>query len=335
MRPLERVRAALNFTETDTIPVFLECSGFVAVSRGISLMKYLHDVDTLVETCLTGIKEFKADVISIFLDSCVEAEALGSKVIYSDFEYPTISSPLIKDWREINQLSVPDPWTAGRMPFLLQAAERIMAQDKGEHFVAGQVLGPVTIATQIFGIENLLYLIADDPDGLLELLKFTSQVTEHYVESLLSIGVDGVILHDPSASPEVVSNPIFMSLIAPLLKSLIQRIQDKKRALLWLQITGNTSAVLPLIAEMDVQLVTVDSPVNLQSASEILAEKVIVGNANPLLFRQATQEEFVGALQKMINQSRPRGYILGTGCEIPLDAGKENVKLFFKYAGRE
>lgn len=335
MKPLAKVLAALNFEKIGPPPVFLQLNGFAAKLAGKSLAQYLQDVDTMVEIQMSAVRKFDNDLLCVFLDSCVEAEALGAKASFSDSTYPSISTPLISDWHQVYSLDLPDPWSAGRMPLMLTAAKRIVEQDEEEHFVVGQVLGPTTIASQIYGIENLIYLIIDDPDGFLELLRFTTQVAERFIGALLTTGVHAVLIHDPTASPDVVSKNMFASRIAPHLKLLIERIKEKHQALVWLQITGNTSSVLPLISDFDVDLVTIDSPVNLGYALQTLPNKVVVGNINPMLFRTKVKDQLSSTLISIREQGRESGYIIGTGCEIPPDAEYENIKYFLEMMGRK
>lgn len=334
MRSLARVLGTLNFTDVDGTPVFLEHSGFVARSAGISIERYLTDVDIMVAVKLEAVKKFRTDIMSLGLDSCVEAEALGSKAVYSNSAYPYISTPLITDWHQLDRLTVPDPWSSGRMPLMLKAAKVVVEKDAGEHFIVGQVLGPVTIASQVYGIESLIYLIVDDPEGFMELLKFTTLVTERYCEALSETGIHAIMLHDPSASPDVLSKSVFANLIAPQLKAMIQHIKEQQETYLWLQIIGNTTSVLPLIADFNLEMVTIDSPVKLSDAFHGLENKVVVGNMNPMLFRNASYDQLSSTLRHIHEQQRKFGYVMGTGCETPLDASEEKITYFLELIER-
>lgn len=334
MRSLARVLGTLNFTDVDCTPVFFEHSGFVARSAGISIEKYLTDVDIMVAVNLETVKKFRTDIMSVCLDSCVEAEALGSKVMYSNSAYPNIQTPLITDWHQLDRLTVPDPWSSGRMPLMLKAAKAVVEKDAGEHFIVGQVLGPVTIASQIYGIENLIYLIVDDPEGFMELLKFSTRVTERYCAALRETGIHAIMLHDPTASPDVLSRSVFTNLIAPQLKGMIQRIKEQQETYLWLQIIGNITSVLPLIADFNIEMVTIDSPVKLSDAFHCLENKVVIGNINPMLFRNASFDQLSSTLKHIYEQQRKFGYVIGTGCETPLDACEKNITCFLELIGK-
>ncbi len=326
MKSLERVLAAIHFDQIDRLPIFLQIAGFAATSSGIPLADYLTKSEVLASSQLETRKRFGNDFLFSSLDSCVEVEALGTEITFAPNAYPHIKSPLLDNWHHVENLSIPDPYSAGRMPVALEACQRLLEQDGGEHFVVGQVLGPTTIASQIFGIENLIYLLIDEPEGFNRLLDFTTQVTRTFAEALFAVGAHGVIINEPSASPNIFPKEVFQAFIYPRLQALFTELKRQYSGVNWLQITGNTTAILPSIAELEIDLVTIDSPVNLSLALQVLSHKTVCGNLNPLLFLNGRQEQMAEALDGNIKQGRKAGYILGTGCEIPLDSDPQNLE---------
>lgn len=326
MKSLERVLAAIHFDQIDRLPLCLQISGFAATSAGIVLQDYLTKSKVLASSQLAAAKRFQTDVLFSSLDYCVEAEALGTEITFSPNAYPHIKSPLLENWQEVKKLSVPDPYSAGRMPVLLETCQILLEQDGGEHFVVGQVSGPTTIASQIFGIENLIYLMVDEPEGFTRLLDFTAQVTQTFAEALFAVGAHGVMINEPSASPNIFPKEVFQAFIHPLLQAMFTKLKRNYSGVNWLQITGNATAILPSIAELELDLVTIDSPVNLSQALQVLSHKTVCGNLNPILFLKGRRDQMAEALDEDIKQGRKAGYILGTGCEIPLDADPQNLE---------
>lgn len=330
MKSLERVLAAIHFDKVDRFPLFLQMSGFAATSAGIDLQDYLTNSEILASSQLAARKRFNNDFLFSSLDSCVEAEALGSEITFSPNVYPHIKSPLLDNWHDVKKMSIPDPYSAGRMPVVLEACQRLLEQDGGEHFVVGQVLGPTTIASQIFGIENLIYLLIDDPEGFNRLLDFTAQVTQTFAAALFAVGAHGVMISEPSASPNIFPKEVFQAFIHPRLQAIFTELKRNYLGANWLQITGNATTILPLIAELELDLVTIDSPVNFSQALQALSHKTLCGNLNPLLFLHGKRDQMAEALAGNIKQGRKAGYILGTGCEIPLDSDPQNLEYLIR-----
>lgn len=330
MKSLERVLAAIHLDPIDRLPLFLQISGFAATSAGIDLQDYLTKSEVLVASQLAAAKRFQNDVLFSSLDYCVEAEALGTEIAFSPNVYPHIKSPLLDNWQDVKKMSIPDPYSVGRMPVVLEACQMLLDQDGGEHFVVGQVLGPTTIATQIFGIENLIYLLVDEPEGFTRILDFTAQVTQTFAVALFAVGAHGVMISEPSASPNIFPKEVFQAFIHPRLQAIFTELKRNYSGANWLQITGNTTTILPSIAELEIDLVTIDSPVNLSQALQIFSHKTVCGNLNPLLFLNGRQDQMAEALDGGIKQGRETGYILGTGCEIPLDSDVQNLEYLIR-----
>ncbi|MDQ7097049.1 uroporphyrinogen decarboxylase family protein [Desulfosporosinus sp. PR] len=326
MNSLERVLAAVHFAQVDRLPLFLQISGFAATSAGIALPEYLTKSEVLVSAQLAAAKRFQNDLLVAALDCCVEAEALGTEITFVPEAYPHIKFPLIDNWRQIEDLSIPDPYSAGRLPVLLEACQMLLERDAGEHFVVGQTLGPTTLAAQIFGIENLMYLLIDEPEGFSRLLNFTAQVTQTLAEVLANLGVHGVMINEPSASPNIFPPEVFRVFIQPLLQEVFVTLRRSYSGVNWLQITGNATPILPLIDGLELDLVTLDSPVELGRALEVFPRKTLCGNLNPLLFLKGRKERLAESLPGTLKQGRKLGYILGSGCEIPLDSDPRNLE---------
>lgn len=334
MKALERVLLEIDSGETNERPIFLQIGGLAAKLMGFPLHQYLMDAQTATEAQYQTARLLKNDVLFGFLDFCVEAEAMGASIAYSDSEYPSIVNPLIKDWKEILSLEPPNVRRDSRMPVVLEVCERLLEKDQGEHFIVGQCLGPTTLATQIFGIENSIYLLVDNPEAFNLLLNFTTQIAKSFAQAILATGVSAVLINDPSASPNVFPKSTFDNMIYPHLKGLFNEIKTQETDLVWLQITGKTTSILPTINNLPVDIITLDSPVELIEAQEILNNKTVIGNINPLLFTNNNSENLLIQTQSTLAKRRKGGFILGTGCDIPFDANPERIHDFLNIVGR-
>ena len=79
---------------------------------------------------------------------------------------------------------------------------------------------------------------------------------------------------------------------------------------------------------------TIDSSVQLSDAFHCLENKVVVGNINPMLFRNASFDQLSSTLRHIHEQRRKFGYVMGTDCETPLDANEEKITYFLELIGK-
>ena len=91
---------------------------------GVSTKNFFTDACTFASVQLLVTEYYQLDVLSNFWDVYnIEAEALGQKVIYHPGSIPDVdrTRPLISTPSDLDRISPPDPYTSGRMPWILQS----------------------------------------------------------------------------------------------------------------------------------------------------------------------------------------------------------------------
>ncbi|NTU42141.1 MAG: uroporphyrinogen decarboxylase [Nitrospirales bacterium] len=324
MNSIERIIAAVGSQGHDRVPVAPLVFGHAAVLSGTPLREYLTNGKTLAQCQVNSLKRYGYDAVFAFMDTSVEAEALGLPLRYREDVYPSIG----RHWEasDLRNLSVPDPLSAGRMPEVLRAA-RILRQDVGNDvLVAGLVLGPMTLATQIMGMEKALFLSADEPERFEALLDFCIEVAIRFGTSQIEAGAHLPILFDPSACPEIVPPSFFRQRILPRLKRAFSAFMKAGAAANLLHIAGKTASILSYYPEAGVHIAGFDNPVKPEEAQKALPATCLFGNINCLSFMDARPEEIQVEASRLLKAVEGRrGFILSSGCEAPLETRPENL----------
>jgi uroporphyrinogen decarboxylase len=291
MNSLERVIAAVNFQPTDRVPVMAQVFGHAAVLAGVKLGAYLRDGALLARCQLHALAYYDYDAVFALMDVGVESEALGSTLTYHADQYPSVQSYRLAGAAKLDTLAVPDPQRAGRMPEVLKAA-RILRQSVGRDVpVVGCVMGPMTLATQLLGIETALYLAIDHPEQFADLLDFAAEVGIRFGLAQLEAGAHLPIVFEPSASPEVIPPAFYREFVLPRLTRVFTAFKQA------------------------------GSP-----AMQILPQTCLDGNLKPLLFVAGTPAEVAAESRRLIHLFANRGgFILSSGCEIPPESQPENI----------
>jgi uroporphyrinogen decarboxylase len=163
MNSLDRVMAAVNFQQTDRVPVIAQVFGHAGVLAGAAIDDYVRDGEILARSQLQAWRHYGYDAVFSVMDVNVETEALGSILRYRRNCYPVVEQYALTPRDEPRALGIPDPKHSGRMPEMLKALS-ILSQEIGNRaLVVGCVLGPLTLATQLLGMETALYMAIDDP----------------------------------------------------------------------------------------------------------------------------------------------------------------------------
>ena len=155
-------------------------------------------------------------------------------------------------------MSVPDPYKSGRMPEMLKALGILRREFGTETLVVGCVLGPFTLAGQLLGLENTLYLAVDDPELLERLLDFATGVIIRFGEAQLEAGAHLPVVFDPSASPGGHSACLFREFELPRLRRIFQALKQRGAAANWLHIAGPAAPILQYYREAGVDIANFD-----------------------------------------------------------------------------
>ena len=326
MNSLDRIKAAIALAPVDRTPAVPQLFGHAAVLAGVPLQDYLRDGNLLARCQIDAMKHYGHDIVFGFMDFSVETEALGSVLQFRANQYPEVASYVLTPASEVSALTVPDPASSGRMPALLEASSSMRRELGDTTLVAGCVLGPMSLATQMLGIETALYLAADDPQRFERILDFSAAVAIRYGIAQIEAGAHLPIVFDPAASPAVVPPQFFREMLLPRLQRVFAAYRQAGTLANWLNIAGPTAGILPYYPAAGVDIANFDYYIEPQRALDLLPNTCLDGNMKSLLFVDATPDEVSAVASQLVSAFADRGgFLLSSGCEIPLEAKPENI----------
>ena len=170
-------------------------------------------------------------------------------------------------------------------------------------------------AADLRGVVTFLMDLIEDQTFAMQLMDHSLKVAIEFAIAQIKAGADTIGIGDAIASQ--VSPDIYESLIQPREKILIQEI---KKAGAWakLHICGNTTHLLPGIADLGVDILDVDHMVDISKTREIVGRKVaIAGNLDPVSEIKNGNPEMIRESIKMIYKKVGNPYMVNAGCEIP------------------
>ncbi|MDO9491444.1 uroporphyrinogen decarboxylase family protein [Acetobacterium sp.] len=326
MNSIERINATLNFEKPDRVPVFPQIFGLAGVMAGVPVDAYVRDGHLLAECQIKAIKKYGYDAVFSVMDTSVEAEAVGGILEYKKDMYPTMKTYAIQDKDMIDHLVLPDPNVAGRMPEMLKAVKRLRREVGDEHLVVGCVMGPLTIASQLMGMETALYLAIDEPGVFIKLLDFCTEIAIKFGLAQIQAGAHLPMIFDPAASPAVVPPQFFREIELPQLQKLCRIFDEAGSLANWLHIAGPTASILPFYPEIGVDIANFDYYVSPQQAVALLPDLCLDGNIKSISFIEDGPEEIAVKSAELLDLFENRGgFILSSGCEISPLSCPENI----------
>ncbi len=317
MNSLERVSAAIRFKEVDRVPVIAQLIAHAGVIEGLSIWDYTRSGEAVAACQLKALRRYEHDAVITAMDLNVETEACGAELRKVEGAYAVVERFPFSSTDNSECVVLPDPEKAGRMPEMLKAIRLLRAELGNTVPVVGFVLGPVSLVGQWMGLEQALFLAADEPERFESWLEMACETVRRFGLAQLAAGAHLVMVFDPASSTEVVPPSFFLEMSCPRLRGLFSSFKQAGATANWLHIAGCSQTILPFYQEAGANIANFDYCVTPREATD-LCRICLDGNIKPMAFAEGTEEDIRSAAEMLLAYFSGRGgFILSSGCEIP------------------
>ncbi len=315
MNSAERVARRLKGEPVDRIPNFNIFMQFAAHYIGQPLSRYYLDYRVLAEANFAVQRDFRLDLLQAISDPYRETADLGAPIRFPEDGLPVREGSLLNGTEDIGALRVPDPGSGRRMSDRIAAVRLMKERSGGEIPVMGWVEGALAQAADLYGFSEVLLAPFDRADWLGDLLEFCCQVEIAFAQAQIAAGADIIGLGDAIASQ--VSKDMYEQYALPYEQRIFAAVREAG-ALARLHICGNTTHLLPLMAQSGADIIDIDWMVDMGRAAEAFGSKIAVaGNQDPVAVMLNGTPDLVRAkVAGCMAQGGPR-CISTAGCEIP------------------
>lgn len=335
MTPKERIRAAFDRSESDRVPAYpMSCTNN-ATMMGMPVVEYSTDGEKMAQAYIEYYKRFKPhlkpDVLILFQDTFVEAEALGTKIKLRDDAEPVWSEPAIDSPKDIEKLKIPDPARDARMPVMLECASIVQREIGKEVKIGAVCLGPFSICGALRGEERFMIDLVENPPLVHRLMEISTEALYRYGLALKKAGASASV---SEPLPTIVSLEYYDKYDYPYLKDLVAR-WEKAGVHCFLHVCGQSDHILEGLARTGCWAISVDENMDIGEAKRRVGDKVVVvGNVDPIdTMQYGTPERIEAEVRDCIRKAASgSGYILSTGCECPIGTPFENLEAFMEAA---
>ncbi len=253
---------------------------------------------------------------------------LGCPIKDDSSDPPALLGTVIQSLREVETLSIQRVMMNPTMQGIIRS-QHMVAEAIGKKTLAlNTQWAPLSCAARILGLEAVMTATLDNPEGLLTLLDFSTELTWAVMEPVLEHpDILGANLADPVASGDMISPQTFRKFAAPFLKELVKRVRDKGKYSM-IHICGNTSKILQDLVDIRPNCFSLEKKVDLQQAKKVLGGRVCVaGNISPTgVFLNGRPEEVLAEAKDCVQAwGRGGGFILTPGCDFPKTVPLENI----------
>jgi uroporphyrinogen decarboxylase len=338
MTSIERVQAAIDLRPPDRVPVDLHNFQPAARAMGVSMAEVFRDGELLAEAMLKAWREFGHDMILLENGTACNAQACGVEVVYRDDSAPAALHPALDRLEDVGALEVPDPYTAFPMCEIVKAT-RILSREIGDQawIVARADQGPFDLASELFGMENLMLAVAlGEQDELVHaLLDFCELVNVRYARALIDSGGRSTSIGESFSGPDVLSPKHYRKYAFPHQVALTRQLKADG-IILANHICGNTVPILDDFVATGAQILEIDHKTDMRKAKAAARGKAcLLGPLSTSLMVDGTPQEVEDACREAIEIMAPdSGFILGPGCALSPETPAENIHALIE-AGRK
>jgi uroporphyrinogen decarboxylase len=245
MTPKQRMLKAITHQPVDRIPTQINYTDAMG-----KLMADHFGVDAAYLPDYLGNHLLRVEIqhpLRLSPDKSIRFDWWGTGFSATEEGYFTLVNPLA-DNKDLDRYAWPDPHRAG----LLETAKKIIAKDKGTHFIVPNFgFALFERAWALRGLNQLLMDMVSDPQFVRELLDRITEIQATLIGRFIDIGVDGAYFGDDYGAQKglLFSPAMWREFIKPRLSSLFEPF--KKRALpIIMHSDGAIQAILPDLEEI-------------------------------------------------------------------------------------
>jgi len=325
----QRIMAALRGDPVDRVPVFIMSRQYAMKRKNLSFKTCLEDFsgEKYANAQAEAFALYGYDGVMDLEGVSAESEAFGCELSKSENESPTVISPRIQHYDELEQLEIPDFEKSSvlqRQFNVIKALRRLVAEDVP---IYANVQCPFRSAAMLRGLNNFLLDLIENAPDVHALLEVTTLMAILYGKRLIEAGADILMPSNPLGSGNIISKQHYEKFVFPYEKRMVDSFRETGIPTI-LHICGKTQDRLCLIADTGYDGVSVDSIIDLDQAGRDVGNKIcLVGNLDvfqPL--RNGTPQDVTkGALECIKAKNSGGGFMLSGSCEIIPDTPEQNL----------
>lgn len=331
---LEDIRTCIALGIPQRVPVFGLGVLFNARMAGITWAEYTQDTDKLVNCEVEAVKKFDYDWVYINPDDNIEFEPLGVKT-KGEGNIPLGTYEFLPASREtLKNLKLPDFQKDGRMPAYLEALSRIKKELGDTICLTGRVAGPFSSVALLYGAEEALTLLFEDPDLFNETADFFVTLMSQWAKAQTQAGADAIWVGDCVASSGFISPKHYSEFALQNTTRLNQAI--KKAGAIVFYHTGDSSLKhLELQADTCPDALSVGGKIDIKEVKKTIGTRMcLLGNIAGIETLQLGDPELVEKETIRIIEAGKvdGGYIFNTEEGVPYQTPQKNIATMMQTA---
>ncbi len=337
MTPKERAKALSQGKAVDRMPVSMICLGPAGQLLNMSYRQAYSSAENRAANQIKTYELFGIDILNLIYSLHALAISMGAEIEEPEEGPAIIKKNPLASLSDLSMLNLEDvSFKRDKIAQMVVEANKMVEDKIGDEVcVETSLPGPITAAVGIVGPEVLLHGMLKKPEQVHALLDFCSDgiinIAKHFLDANLLIG-----LADPMASGSVISKRLYDQFALPHTQKIVKACKAYKDSGFGYHVCGDTTKLLESMAETGVDGIGIDNLVDMAAAKERIGDKVLLaGNVPPVeQVCYGTPESIDFSIRECFRKTwdSPKGYVLTTGCDLPVNTPIENIYSYMKSA---
>lgn len=319
----ERMQAAFKGEKLDRHPVLLILGGHYAQKAGYTLEQFLTQPEAALETVKLTCEELDSDALFVPLNPLMpDAQEAFRKLMGKPL---SIKKENIKE--KLPKWTVRQPREDPLFSAHLDMCEKCLEVFPDYHIVT-MIGGPWSFALELRGANEAMVDIYEDKPFLHDLMTYTTDTVIARCLAALELGVFPFI-GDPSAGMSLISPDVYREHALSYHQKIVDAVHEIGGRIAF-HICGYVDPIFEDLIGLGVDALSIDAPSSLEKLFEVGRGKTtIIGNVEPILFVEGTADQLQQEAKKCLDIAQGDArYVIGPGCQIPLQANLDNIRAF-------
>ncbi len=325
----ERVQAALAGEWTDRRPVMLHNFMMAAREEGLSMKEFGENPQAAARAFIHAAEKYNTDGLLIDVSTAILAGSLGVAVDYPEDEPARTHGGLISSLEEVQGLPSVDIASDKGIQHWLEITRIVKDYFGEEKYIRGNCdQAPFSLASMVRGSQELMTDLLLDPEGVHQLLKYTTEAGLQFIRLMAETGAHMVSNGDSVAGPEMIPPEFYREFAFPYEKKLVDEAHRLGLAYT-LHVCGDTEVILGDLVQTGADALELDYLTDIQKIyAHCHSTTLMIGNLDPsgvLNFGtpELVKRKTVELLE--IYRDSPR-LMINAGCAIPPNTPPENIR---------
>jgi uroporphyrinogen decarboxylase len=337
MNGYQRIIAALNGEQPDTIPVMLHNFMMASKEAGYSQAEYRSDPQKIANAFIQSVEKYQFDGILVDVDTVTLAGAVGVPVDFPENEPARSNKACLNDLREVDELRVPEISKNERIQIWLEAVRILVKYFGQEILVRGNCdQAPFSLASMMRTPANWMLdlLDLDNQERVHHLLSYCLDAGQQFMRLMADAGAHLLSNGDSPAGPEMISPEMYREFAKPYEASMVETAKGLGLGYI-LHICGDTGLILEDMVETGADGVEIDHKTDAALARDITINRCsFIGNIDPSGVLALGDQQTVALKTKELLAvfGTTPGFILNAGCAIPAETPPDNIHTLIRTA---